>query len=207
MVFIDDVALELLTIAFAGLLTLYMTIGAYWSYRKRGGDGIYDHIRSGIIPIAVIGTVILVLGLFGEMTWPLPASYNTLFYDPYVMLGVILVGFTMSVAYRQKLHYVGLLSFVVGLMTIFYGVYGYTLGLTQSPLALLGLYLCFGLAGIFAFPATLIIDSMIEKRTMIRAALSWKLILILFWLSLLAATLLAALIGGVALPAHLLSAP
>jgi putative membrane protein len=205
MVFIDDLALELLSIAFVGLLTLYMTVGAYIGYKKKGLKDLYEHIRPGIIPLAVLGVLILILGLFGETQWPLPGSYNILFYDPYVMLGLLLLGFTLSVIYRQKLHYVGLLSFAVGLTLIYYGVMGYNTGLTSSPLALLGLYVAFGLSGILAFPVTLMIDSFVARKA--RITFSWKFVMALFWIFLILSTVLAAFIGTVALQQHLISPP
>jgi putative membrane protein len=205
MAFIDDLVLELFSIAFVGLLTLYMVVGAYFGYRKKGTKDLYDHIRPGIIPLAVLGVLILILGLYGEMTWPLPGSYNILFYDPYVMLGVVLIGFTISVELKQKLHYVGLLSMAAGLSLLAYSTFGYSIGLTQSPLALFGLYLAFGSAGILAFPVTLMIDSLVATKA--RITVPWKVVMILFWLALLTATVLAALLGVAALQAHLITPP
>ena len=205
MVFIDDLVLELFSIAFVGLLTLYMVLGAYFSYKKSGPKGFYDHIRPGMIPLAVLGAVIMILALYGEFAWPLPGSYNILFYDAYLMLGIVLVGFTASVALKQKLHYMGLLSLGIGLALLCYGALGYNIGLTQSPLALLGLYIAFGCAGILAFPVTLMIDSFIYTKAKI--ALPWKVVMALFLLALITATVLASLLGVVSLQAHLLSAP
>ncbi|MGC8479375.1 MAG: DUF981 family protein [Candidatus Micrarchaeia archaeon] len=95
------------------------------------------------------------MSLWGQLTWPLPGSYNILFFDPLMSLSIVLIGFAWSVRARIKIHYVGLFSLIVGLMTIDYGITGYMLRLTQSPLAFMGLFVAYEIIGILAFPVSL----------------------------------------------------
>ena len=204
MVFIDDLAIELYSLAFVGLLTLYMTLKMYFAYR-RGEKNLEGHVRSGIIPMTVLGIFILIMGLAGEMTWPLPGQYNILFFDPYVMLGVILVGATVSMLLRQKLQNVGFLTLMVGLMLLDYGYQAYHLGLTSAPIALLGLYSAYGVAAIFAYPVTLLIDGADSKKG--KSDIKWTIALVIFWIFLLLASIVAAFVASSAIPSHLLKAP
>ncbi len=52
----------------------------------------------------------------------------------------------------------GLVAFFFGFMAILYGYSGYSLGLTNESLAMMLMYFIFGIAGIFAYPAALVMD-------------------------------------------------
>lgn len=204
MVFIDDLGIELYSVAFVGFLMLYMTIRMFMAYRK-GERNLENYVRSGIIPMTVLGLFILVMGLYGEMTWPLPGSYNILFYDPYVMLGVILLGSTLTILLKEKMQNIGFLTLMVGFVMVSYGFGGYSLGLTAAPIGLLGLFVSAGLTGIFAYPVTLLMDR--SSSTKKRPSNLWMVALALFWIFLLMTSVLAAYVASAAIPAHLLSAP
>ena len=135
----------------------------------------------------------------------LPGSYNILFYDMMVAFGIVLTSFSASIKFKAKLEYVGFVSLMVGLIAIVYGIEGYGLGLTQAPLALLAMYFFYGAAGVLGYPVSLIVDRLpgLQKNVW----LGWEVLLILFWLALLAASILAAVVGAVAIPAHLLTPP
>lgn len=204
MVFIDDLAFQLFAISFAGLLLVYTVLSIYLGCRKKG-TYTPDRLKSAILPIAVLGSYMLISGLWGQFAWPLPGAYNILFYDVLLSFGIMLISFALAVKYDARLEYVGLLGFFLGIMVIFYGISGYNLGLTKSPLALLGMYSLYGLAGIFSFPVLLIADRLPGPKKKIRR--SWYLIFIIFCILLLLASLLAGYIGIAAIPAHLASPP
>lgn len=142
----------------------------------------------------------------GQFVWPLPGSYNILFYDPLVSFGIILLAFAFSVRYDAKLEYAGFLGLMVGLMTIGYGFVGYNLGLTQEPVALLLMYFLYGIAGIFAYPVSLIADRLpgVKNKNVWRG---WHVTLSIFWILVVLASLLSAFVAISALSSHLLVAP
>lgn len=100
----------------------------------------------------------MVLGLWGEIAWPLPGSYNILFFDVYVLFGATFVVAAISMALSLKLQYMGFLALLAGGITIAYGYQGLVLGMTKDPFDTWLLYAAFGAAGIMAFPATVLTD-------------------------------------------------
>jgi len=204
MVFIDDLAFELFTIAFAGFLILYMTVKMYSAYKK-GEKNLNDYLRSAIVPITILGIFMFIMGLYGEFTWPLPGSYNILFFDPYTLFGIVILSASVSIILHHELKYAGFLALMAGVVVIDYGYQGYILGLTQAPLALLGLFVSAGLAGILAFPVTLMLDTSNPKRKTVLPLCF--IIFALFGIFLLLTSVAAGAIGFAAIPAHLLSAP
>lgn len=204
MVFIDNLAFGLFAISFTGFLLLYTVSSMYLVYRSKKKD-YSDHLEGASIPMAIVGTFLVVSGFLGQQTWPLPGSYNILFWDPMVAFGLVSLAFALSIRYQVRLEYSGFLGFLIGIMVLIYGAQGYSLGLTAAPIALLALYVFYGIAGIFSFPVALIADRLpgLQKN----AWIGWHIILVIFWLALFAASLTAAYVGASAIGAHLLSAP
>ncbi len=207
--FIDEIAYVLFAIGFVGVLTLYMTVSVFYNYRKnlkkKENIDIYGIISGGILPLGAVGIYLFVISLWGQLTWPLPGSYNILFFDPLMSISIVLIGFAWSVRSRIKIHYVGLFSLLVGIMTIDYGITGYMLKLTQSPLAFMGLFVTFGIVGILAFPVSLIMDNQPGKTS--SHPKLWFSLVALFWIFLILATALAFLIAGLSLYPHLSTPP
>jgi len=204
MAFIDDLAMELFTLTLVGIVSVYMTASVYLEYRRNGAKNIEEILKPGVFPLGVLGVVILIMGFYGEMTWPLPGSYNILFFDPYMFIGMILVMMAIAIGYKQKLQYVGILAFFAGIIAIYYGSNAYIDKMTSSPIAMLGLYIAFGLTGIFTFPTTLIYD-MLPGRD--KVSKGWTVILVLFWIGLIVSAVLAAITAIEAVPQHLLAPP
>lgn len=213
MSFVDELALELFTVAFIGFLMDYVVLAMYRDYRARYVNksnskvSIDEHLRGSIYMFAGLALFVLVMGFYGELTWSLPGPYNLLFYDPYILLGIILLAFVLSVKHDQKLQYVGLVSLLAGIVLIEYGIVGYNLGYTHSPLALLGLYTAFGIAGIFAYPTTLVLDRYKAKGSNKPLNAGWIITIVIFLMFITVGSLLAAYIGGAAIPAHLAAPP
>ncbi len=203
MVFIDDLAFELFTLSLVGVVSIYLTGYAYLYYRK-GLKDVETIMRPGAFILGILGVIIVIMGIFGEMTWPLPGSYNILFYDPYLLFGIILVSVSSSIILKQKLQFSGILALFSGLIAIYYGVNAYFDKMTSSPIAMLGLYLSLGLTGMFTFPATLIYDLLPSRDNVSKF---WTVILVLFWVGLIVSSALAALTAIEAVPQHLLKPP
>ncbi len=204
MVFIDNLAYSLFAVSFAGFMLLYTTCSIYLAYRKNRKNFSED-LKSASIPLAVIGMFLFLTGIWGQFTWPLPGSYNMLFYDPLISFGFLLLAFSISIKYGAKLEYTGFLGLMVGMMVIVYGVLGYTTGLTKEPLALLAMYLFYGLAGIFSYPISLMADRLPGLQRGIK--ISWFVLLVIFCILLLLASGLSGMTGIIAIPQHLISAP
>jgi putative membrane protein len=162
-------------------------------------------MRSGQIPLALLGLYILITGLYGQFTWPLPGSYNILYYDIFPFWGLFLLASAWALHSKLKLQFVGLFSLLVGAMAILYGFAAYNLGLSSVPIAVLGLYGLFGLAGIFGYPMTLMFDRAQEKLK--HKWFGWKIIVWIFLIALVLASLLAIYIAASAVPVHLKSPP
>ncbi len=203
MVFIDDLAFELFALSLVGVVSIYLKGYAYLYYRK-GLKDVETIMRPGAFILGILGVIIVIMGIFGEMTWPLPGSYNILFYDPYLLFGIILVSVSSSIILKQKLQFSGILALFSGLIAIYYGVNAYLDKMTSSPIAMLGLYLSLGLTGMFTFPATLIYDLLPSRDNVSKF---WTVILVLFWVGLIVSSVLAALTAIEAVPQHLLKPP
>lgn len=204
MAFIDNLAFGLFAVSFAGFLLLYMILRIYRAYKNKQKN-YSDQISSAAVPLLFLGVYLFVIGLYGQMTWPLPGSYNILFYDPTIAFGLILISFWYIDRMGLRFEYVGFLSMLVGIMLIMYGYIGYTLGLTKAPLALFGMYFLYGATGILAFPVSLLAEKLSGFKG--KTWIGWTVVVVLFCLAIFAASLLAAYTGYQAIWGHLLTAP
>ncbi len=203
-IFIDNLAYALFVISFAGFMLLYTIISIYLNYLRKGKD-FTEYVKAATIPLSVLALYMIISGFWGQFTWPLPGSYNILFYDPFISFGLIIFAFVMSIRYNTKISFVGFLSLMIGVMVIIYGIVGYNVGLTSAPLALLGMYFMYGIAAILGYPVSFILETKpgIKKEVW----KGWSILLGLFILFLFIGSCLAAFVGISAIPAHLFSAP
>ena len=158
MPFIDLLALEEATLLFAAVIIGYAGVMAFVGMRQQNAAGVSSTLKGVAVPLGAVGAVATFLGLWGEIAWPLPGSYNIFFGDVYLLFGATMVVVAVSVALGLKLQYAGLFALVAGGTTIAYGWNGYVLGMTKDPLETFLLYGAFGLAGVLAMPATLAVD-------------------------------------------------
>ncbi|MGI0100854.1 MAG: DUF981 family protein [Candidatus Micrarchaeaceae archaeon] len=177
--------------SFAGFLLLYTITSMYLVYRKRQKN-FSEYMNSAGVPLGLLGPFMLVEGLLGQFTWPLPGSYNILFYDPLISFGLLLLGFAISVMLKVRLEYVGFFRLMVGAMVMVYGIEGYGIGRKGAPIALLGMYFLYGLSEIFSYPVSLIADRLpgLQKNPW----KGWHVVLVLFWILLFLASGVSAVI-------------
>jgi putative membrane protein len=169
--FVDNLGLELMSLPVVAFMFLYMTVRAYQARRMEAFQRIKEVLSEGAVVIFGVGGIATLLGLWGEFTWTLPGSYNLLFDDAYVLLGLVLMVFSASVLLGKGASSSGLLSMLSGIITIWYGLNGYLLGLTKEPIALLGIYGLFGLSAVVGLPVTRVLDSWLrEARTGVEAS-------------------------------------
>jgi len=165
MAFIDFLAFQEALLLFAAVIIGYVGVATFLAMRRNDTAGVKSALKSGAIPLGSIGAVATVLSIWAEEAWPLPGSYNILFTDIYLLFGLTLVVLAVSMATSMKLQYAGIFALVAGGVTISYGWNGYILHMTKDPLETFLLYGAFGLAGILAFPATIITDHYLTHPT------------------------------------------
>jgi len=158
MAFIDFLAFQEALLIFAAVIVGYVGVATLLAMRKNDRAGVKSALKSGAIPLGSIGVIATALSVWAEEAWPLPGSYNILFTDIYLLFGLTLVVLAVCMVTSSKLQYAGIFALVAGGVTICYGWNGYILHMTKEPLQTFLLYGAFGLAGILAFPATIITD-------------------------------------------------
>jgi uncharacterized membrane protein len=163
--FIDNLALVQVLLLLTATILAYGGVLSWWAIRTNDPTGLRRVLRGMSIPLGGTAVVATVLALWGEMTWPFLASdglagYNIFFFDTLLLMGLVLLAFSVSAYLSVSLQYAGLFALVAGGVTAFYGWTGYTANpaFTKDPLDTFLLYGAFGLAGALAFPATVIVD-------------------------------------------------
>lgn len=203
MAFIDNLAFEMLTLVMTSGVVVYTTGKMFLEYRKNGPKNVESTLRQAMFPLTLLGGLITAIGFWAEITWPFPdpnARFNILFGDPYLLFGIILLSMALSIAFKQKLQYAGFFAFLGGIMAVYYGSIIYSYQYTQSPLASLGMYLAFGVAGLLTWPATVAYDSMEEKEK--GPGMIWGILLLLFWIAFILAAVFTGLVGVPAVYSH-----
>lgn len=190
---------QLFALAFAGFIIFYIALEKFLLFRK--GKRLGDYAAAGAVPLAAIGVYMFVSGMFGQAAGPLSGTYNILFYDIYPLVGLLFVSLAVVVWKGVQLHYIGFWAFLTGIMSIAYGINGYLMGMTSAPLALIGIYLPFGAAGILGWPLAVMMD-----RSSKRAGALTMLAFGLFCIALLIGSFVALYVGFSAIPAHLAGA-
>lgn len=204
--FVDDLALEYFLVTMVSVITLYTIAAVYLEYRKNGTKNLRAAMAPAGFPLLVLGTVILLIGLFQEFVWPLPRSYNIFFGDPFLMLGMVTLVYAIAVLKDYKLQYPGIFAFFIGLMAVTYGYFGYINNLPHASQALetFILYLGYGAFGILVYPVSLIYD-ILPSRT--KSPYIANIILVIFFFLVLLAMVASTYGGLTAVGSHIKSAP
>ncbi len=158
MTFTDDLTLVLDLLILVAATVFYTGLLVWFQVRRKDLVRANTHLREGATLLGTLGGVLGIIAIWGETSWPLPGQFNLFFFDVLTMLAIVLVSFAVAVWRKLPTHFVGLVSVLAGLGVLFYGVRAYQLGLTLDPFDTLLMYLAFGVAAIFAYPATLYID-------------------------------------------------
>jgi putative membrane protein len=218
MAFVDDLTL-ILDLMILVAVTVFYTGFFVWVHAwRKDAQRALSHLREGSFILAMLGGLIGVIALWGEFTWPLPGAYNLYFFDPLIMLALLLVAFGTAVTFRLPTHFVGMLGVVIGSGVIYYGSRAYWLGLTKEPFETLLLYLGFGAMAILSYPATLFVDWFVVGPQYAAAAplpstptpaypKLWTVLLGLFLLVVVLAGIAALLYGFSTAWSHLESPP
>ena len=151
-VFSDPLAanLTVLGIIFVGLAT-------YVVYRYFMGKESEDMDKGFSYFLIGTGFYALIYGLFYSMLWPEPegGAYSILFGDPLLLLGLASLIAGYIILKKASLMFAGIMAFFSGFYAIVSGYDGYLDKMTNSPIAMLLLYLGAGISGILVLPLIL----------------------------------------------------
>ena len=67
--------MEPFTPSLVGVVSIYLTGSVYVVYRM-GVKDIEEVLKPGAYPMGILGGIITIMGIYGEMTWPLLGSYQ-----------------------------------------------------------------------------------------------------------------------------------
>ena len=172
--FVDDLGFITALILAAAAVFTYTSVRAFLGILRNDAKGVRAILKASSVPVGMIGTSGLALGLFTQFTWPFLLSdglgaYDIFFGDVLMLFSMVLIVYAIVAYLGLRLEYAGLFGLVGGVITAWYGYWGYTtlvapgvLGLTKDPLETFLMYLAFAAAGFFAFPATLAVDWYLE---------------------------------------------
>lgn len=191
---------QLFVLGIAGLLAAYFFANQFF-FEKKGRMN-RDSLKAFAVPLTVLGVFAFVTGFFGMTTWPLPGSYNILFYDAYMLFGMLAISLGYALYKGIGLKYVGGYSFLAGIVAIYYGWSCYTLNMTKAPFIAFAMYAALGIAGIFGCPMSYALDKGVAGR---RASSALKFAAVVIIVALFIGSIIAITLGVGALPEHLVS--
>jgi len=172
--FIDDLGFVVALILAGAAVMTYASIRSFWHILRNDPTRVRASIKASAVPAGIIGMAALAIGIFIEYTWPFLlsdglGSYNIFFGDVICLFAMVMIVYSIVAYNGLKLEYAGLFAFVAGVITAWYGYWGYTtlvspgvLGLTKDPLETFLLYGAYAAAGVFALPASLFVDWWLE---------------------------------------------
>lgn len=172
--FVDDLGFVVALILAGAAVMTYTAIRAFWHMLRNDPTRVRAAIKASAVPAGFVGAVSLAIGIFIEYTWPFLlsdglGSYDIFFGDVICLFGMVMLVYCIVGYFGLKLEYAGLFAFVSGVITAWYGYWGYTtlvapgvLGLTKDPLDTFLMYGAFAFAGICALPAALVVDWWLE---------------------------------------------
>ncbi len=172
--FIDDLGFVVALILAGAVVLTFASIRSFWHILRNDPARVRATIKSSAVPAGIIGFVALSLGLWTEFTWPYLlsdglGSYNIFFGDATALFGMVMMVYAIVGYFGLKLEYAGVFGFVAGVITAWYGYWGYTtltasgtFGLTKDPFETFLLYGAYAAAGVFALPAALVVDWYLE---------------------------------------------
>jgi uncharacterized membrane protein len=174
--FVDDLGFVVALILSGAAVMTYSSIRTFWHILRNDPDRVRSSIKASAIPAGIIGVFALAIGLFIEVTWPFLlsdglGSYNIFFGDVICFFAMVMIVYAIVAFNGLKLEYAGLFAFVAGVITAWYGYWGYrtlvspgVFGLTKDPLETFLMYGAYAAAGVFALPAALAVDWWLEHQ-------------------------------------------
>lgn len=203
----DYLAIVVDLMVLVAVAVFYTGFAVWFNYRKDDLNRANAALRQGGVAIVLLGVLLGVLGMFGELYQPLfNLSYNVFFFDPLTMLAFLLVAFGVLILLRLSTTIVGVLGAASGVAVLYYGVVAYQDGLTLDPVETLLMYIAFGVLACALLIPTLFIDwfitgpkypntQPIASDPTPKYPMMWNLLIGIFMLTVFLAGLAAALYG------------
>ena len=188
---LENVNFLLFLLGSASAIIFYLTVISFARYLKSKKVDLYKVVDGGVMPILVIGICMFLISAYLKVTMSMPEPFIHLILNPVMAASIVFMAFALTVDARKEVHYVGLLALLTGLLTIYYGIIGYQLGVTSVPTDFGIIYASFGMVGVLAFPVSLIMD--IAPGMTKRHSWVWGAYLTLFWVFLAIGTATAFL--------------
>jgi uncharacterized membrane protein len=172
--FIDDLGFVVALILAGAVVLSWTSLRGFWAMFRNEPAQLRSALKGSSVPAGIIGIIAALIGIDIEYTWPFSASdglgsYNIFFGDVFTLFAMVMIVYAIVAYFGLKLEYAGVFGFVAGIITAWYGYWGYTtlvapgqLGLTKDPLETFLLYLAFAAAGVFSLPAALVVDWYLE---------------------------------------------
>ena len=141
--FIDPLTVMLLSLGMSALLLAL--------YYFRVGSGKKD-ISSLVVPAFILGLFNAASGFLMSFTWPLPGSYNMLFGDPLLVLGLLMIAGSYMISKGMDVKALSLLGFLLGIYLLvgMIGITQFHMETGNDWLTATGLYAFSMLAAIFS---------------------------------------------------------
>ena len=141
--FIDPLTVMLLSLGMSALLLAL--------YYFKVGSGKKD-ISSLVVPVFILGLFNAVSGFLMSFTWPLPGSYNMLFGDPLLVLGLLMIAGSYMISKGMDVKALSLLGFLLGIYLLvgMIGITQFHMETGNDWLTATGLYAFSMLAAIFS---------------------------------------------------------
>ncbi|HTT26521.1 MAG TPA: DUF981 family protein, partial [Thermoplasmata archaeon] len=183
--FVDNLGFVVALILAGAAVFAWTSVRGWWAMLRNDPSTLRAVLKSSSVPVGIIGAISAVMGLDIELTWPFLlsdglGSYNIFFGDVLMLFAMVMIVYALVAYFGLKLEYAGFFGFVAGVMTAWYGYWGYTtlvkpgvLGLTKDPLETFLLYLAFAAAGVFSLPASMLVDWYLDH-----AGLTWPQIVV-----------------------------
>ncbi|MGC8645336.1 MAG: DUF981 domain-containing protein [Thermoplasmata archaeon] len=154
---------------------MFFGFGAYAIYRFVMNKNNEEINRGFSYFLLGTGGYSMLYGILYSIIVPAPftVAYGELFGDPLVFLGLVSIITGVLLLRKSSLAFLSIFSFFAGIFGITYGVDGYKLGMTSSPIVLLLMYLGAGIGGILVTPLTITNNRKVVAITAILAAIAF----------------------------------
>ncbi len=155
---VDNISLIVDLLILATVAVFYTGFYVWFNFRRKDLDRAVTGLREGALLLVIVAFITGIIALWGEITFPLPGSYNVFFFDPLGLFALLIGAFGLAVWFRLPTSFVGVFGVVVGSGVILYGARAYQLHLTMDPLETFLLYVAFGALAIASLVPALFID-------------------------------------------------
>jgi len=135
---------DYLTVMLVNMVAGLVVLAAYYTF------GLGREEQGHWAPaFGLVGLVALVSGLHMSLTWPIPMRWaNVAFGEMTVLFGALFAAAAVAIAMKWKLHGVGIVAAIAGLVAVVVGIKLGMLGLTRSPMMTALGYVLTGAAGV-----------------------------------------------------------